>query len=207
MPNSQSGNADVLIITVTRVESLAVLKAFEQATGNKAKTITIDGRVYRDMGEIQGSKIFMALSEMGAVGLGAAQQAVQKGIMALNPHAVIMVGIAFGVNEQDQFIGDILVSKQLMLYETQRVGKNGKIVPRGDKPHASPRLVNYLQSAHLDWDGDKVEFGLILSGEKLVDNINYRKSLIKLESEAIGGEMEGAGLYTACQEGKVDWIL
>lgn len=207
MSNSQTIKADILIVTVTKVESLAVLNSFEKATSDKAKTITIDDRVYRDLGEICGSRIFMALSEMGATGLGAAQQAVQKGITALNPHAVIMVGIAFGVNEQDQSIGDILVSKQLMLYETQRVGKNDKIVPRGDKPHASPRLVNYLQSAHLDWDGDKVEFGLILSGEKLVDNINYRKSLIKLESEAIGGEMEGAGLYTACQDEKVDWIL
>jgi nucleoside phosphorylase len=207
MSNSQLGNADVLIITVTRVESLAVLKAFEQTTGNKAKTITIDGRVYRDMGEIQGSKIFMALSEMGAGGLGAAQQAVQKGIMALNPHAVIMVGIAFGVSEKDQSIGEILVSKQLMLYDLQKRGKNGKITPRGDRPHASPRLINYLQNAYLDWEGDKVDFGLILTGDKLVDNINYRNSLIKLELEAIGGEMEGAGLYASCQDAKVDWIL
>ena len=40
------------------------------------------------------------------------------------------------------------------------------------------------------------------------DNLDYRKSLTKLvSSEAIGGEMEGAGLYVSCHDAKVDWIL
>ena len=41
-------------------------------------------------------KIYLALSEAGAVGLGSSQQAAHKGIEALKPDAVIMVGIAFG---------------------------------------------------------------------------------------------------------------
>lgn len=207
MSNSQGIYADVLIVTVTDVESETVLSAFEQATGNKAKTISLDDRVYQDMGMINDTKVFMTLSGMGAGGVGAAQQTVQKGITALHPHAVIMVGIAFGANEQKQAIGDILVSSQLMIYESQRVGADGKTSPRGDRPSASPRLVNYLRNAHLSWHGAAVRFGLILSGEKLVDNLGYRESLQALEPEAIGGEMEGAGLYTACHDAKVDWIL
>lgn len=93
-----------------------------------------------------------------------------------------------------------------MLYESQRVS-TGEIVPRGDKAHSSGRLVNFLHNAHLDWNGAKVQFGLMLTGEKLVDDLDYRESLKKLESEAIGGEMEGAGLYVSCQDAKVDWIL
>jgi nucleoside phosphorylase len=202
----ESITADVLIVTVTPVESRAVLQAFKHATGNNAQSVSIGDRVYRDLGTVNGAKIFMALSEMGAGGLGAAQQAVQKGIEALQPHAVIMVGIAFGVNEQKQAIGDILVSKQLMLYESQRVSV-GEIISRGDKAHSAARLVNYLQNAYLDWDGADVRFGLVLTGEKLVDDLDYRESLKKLEFEAIGGEMEGAGLYVSCQDAKVDWIL
>lgn len=206
MPDLETSIADVLIMTVTPVESRAVLQAFQQATGNKAQSITIGDRVYRDLGTVNSAKVFMAFSEMGAVGLGAAQQAVQKGIAALQPHAVIMVGIAFGINEQEQTIGDILISRQLMLYESQRVGA-GEIVSRGDRAHSAPRLVNYLHDAHFDWDGAEVRFGLVLTGEKLVDDLDYRDSLKKLESEAIGGDMEGAGLYVSCQDAKVDWIL
>ena len=36
-----------------------------------------------------------------------------------------------------------------------------------------------------------------MTGEKLVDNVDYRKQLQAFESEAIGGEMEGAGLYVS----------
>jgi len=206
MPNTETATADILIVTVTPTESRAVLQAFEKTTHKKANSVTVGDRVYRDLGIINGAKVFMALSEMGAGGLGASQQAVQKAITSLQPHAVIMVGIAFGVNEDKQKIGDVLVSKQLMLYESQRIGV-GEIVSRGDRAHSSTRLFNYLNNAHLDWELAKVRFGLVLTGEKLVDNLDYRESLKKLETEAIGGEMEGAGLYVSCQDAKVDWIL
>jgi nucleoside phosphorylase/ActR/RegA family two-component response regulator len=212
MPNVRS-KADILIITTTKVESQAVIQIFREATGSDSKTETIGDRIYHDLGEINGTRIFMALSEMGSAGLGASQQAVQKGIAALSPTAVIMVGIAFGVNENKQSIGDILVSQRLMLYDLQRVGTdnegNLEIIPRGDRPHASSWLINRFQSADLSWDESiaKVRFGLILSGDKLADNIDFRKQLIKFEPEAIGGDMESAGLYVACQDSKVDWIL
>jgi hypothetical protein len=78
---------------------------------------------------------------------------------------------------------------------------------RGDKPHASPWLINHFKSANLLWKGAKVRFGVVLTGEKLVDNVDFRDQLRGFELEAIGGEMEGAGLYVACQDKKVDWIL
>ncbi|HEY9405116.1 MAG TPA: AAA family ATPase, partial [Pyrinomonadaceae bacterium] len=155
----------------------------------------------------------MAQSEMGSGGLGASQQTVQKGINALSPSAVIMVGIAFGINSEKQSIGDILVSRQLWLYDLQRVGTNKEgrleIHPRGDRPHASSSLLSRFQVADQGWDESvaKVRFGLILSGDKLVDNVDFHGQLQEFEAEAIGGEMEGAGLYVACQEEKVDWIL
>lgn len=199
---------DVLIVAATKVESKAVLDAFAELTGQPARIVTANRRTYRDLGAVGGTRVFLALTEMGSGGLGASQQAVQKGIAALHPGAVLLVGIAFGVDQKKQHIGDILVSQQLQLYDLQRVGKD-QIVLRGDKPHASPRLIDYFRHADLDWDESKakIEFGLILSGEKLVDNLDYREQLQRLAPEALGGEMEGAGLYVACQDAKVDWIV
>jgi nucleoside phosphorylase len=201
-------SANVLLVTITKVESRAVMQLFEEATGQLARPQPIAGSIYHNLGQVNGAHIFMALSEMGAGGIGAALQTVQKGIKALAPLAVIMVGIAFGINQQKQAIGDILVSQQLWLYDLQRVGQ-AAIIPRGDKPHASSRLLNYLRSGDLYWDDSrgKVSFGLILTGDKLVDNVDYRDQLRQFEQEAIGGEMEGAGLYVACQDAHVDWIL
>jgi nucleoside phosphorylase/tetratricopeptide (TPR) repeat protein len=205
--------ADVLIVTVTKVESQAVLKAFKETTGKPSKASPIESKMYRDLGVVNDTSVFMVQSEMGAGGLGAAQETVQKGIEALSPSAVIMVGIAFGVDDKKQKIGDILVSQRLMLYDLQRIGtgKDGRprIIPRGDRPHASNWLIDRFRSADLDWDEQKskVRFGLIFSGEKLVDNIDFRNDIHDLEPEAIGGEMEGAGLYSACQDKQVPWIL
>lgn len=195
----------VLIVTVTEVEGQAVLNAFESATRQKAQAETHGDRVYQNLGTLNNSQIFMAISEMGSQGLGAAQQTAQKAIAALRPQAVFAVGIAFGIDKKQE-IGEILVSQQLIPYELQRVGKE-EIILRGDRPHSSPALINFLKSAKLTWQGSKVHFGLVLSGEKLVDHLEYRNKLKTLATEAIGGEMEGAGIYTSCQDAKVDWIV
>ncbi len=203
-------HADYLIITVTKVESTAILQAFQEATACQAEPETIDDRIYFDLGEVNGARAFMVQSEMGAGGLGASQQTVQKGIEALSPVGVIMAGIAFGIDEEKQAIGDILVAQQLRLYDLQRVGEQDgqtEIILRGDKPHASSWLINRLRSADLMWQGVKVRFGLVLTGEKLVDNVDFREQLRGFEPEAIGGEMEGTGLYVSCQDKNVDWIL
>lgn len=206
-------HADVLIVTVTKVESSAVFEVFREATGKAAAPKQVGDRMYHDLGEINGTSVFMVQSQMGAGGLGAAHQTVTKGIEALSPLAIIMAGIAFGVDAKKQAIGDVLVSQRLLLYDLQRVGTdkqgNLEIIPRGDRPPASAWLLNRFQSADMYWDESKAKtrFGLILSGEKLIDNMDFRRQLKKLEPEAIGGEMEGAGLYVACQDAKVDWIL
>ena len=204
--------SDILLITVTKVESEAVISVSQELTGNDGKTKTIADRVYHDLGNINGKRVFLLQSEMGSSGLGASQQTIQKGISAVSPTSVIMVGIAFGIDPNKQAIGDILVSQQIMQYELQRVenekGKS-KIILRGDRPHASSRLINKFKSADLYWDDleAKIQFGTILSGDKLVDNIDFRQQLQEFQPEAIGGEMEGLGLYVACQDKKVDWIL
>ena len=198
--------ADVVLITVNEHETQAVYTAFREATGSEGVPISLEGRLYNNLGTLNDTTVYHAISEIGSGGAGAMQQAVDKAIRALRPGAVIAVGIAFGVNEKDQTIGDILLSKQLRSYELQRAGPEIKL--RGDKAHASTRLINHFETfCQIKWKGAKVWPGVILSGEKLIDNINYRDQLLKLESEAVGGEMEGAGLYVSSHDHKVDWIV
>ena len=203
-------STDVLLVTATKVESKTVLQLFKEATGKKAKPMPIEGRIYFDLCTVNRARVFMVQSEMGAGGLGASLQTVQRGIDALSPAAVIMVGIAFGVDEVKQAIGDILVAENLCYYEPQRVGvRKGRpqTIVRSDRPRASSWLLNYLKSAELMWEGPTVRFGVVLTGEKLVDNMTFRRKVLAFEPEAIGGEMEGSGLYAACQDNQVHWIL
>lgn len=206
MSAANKHRADVLLITVNKIETSAVRTAFRAAVGHDPVPVEIDKRVYWKLGTVKGAEVYHAFSEMGSTGPGGSQQAVDRAIRALSPAAVFAVGVAFGVDEKEQKIGDILFSTQLQLYEPQRVGK--KIILRGDKPHASTWLINLLTgTARFGWAGAAVRSGLVLTGEKLVDNPELRAKLIKLVPEAIGGEMEGGGLYVSSHDHKVDWIV
>ena len=201
---------DVLLVTATEVEARAVLKVFT-GQGSPFGRHHIGESTYFDLGVIGGARTFLVQSEMGAGGPAGATLVVYEGIKALSPSAVIMVGIAFGLIPQEQSPGDILVSRQLVGYELQKVeqGPDGKeiIKARGDRVQASPRLLSRLRASIYDWQGPKVHFGLVLSGNKLVNHINFRNKLLGIEAEAIGGEMEGTGVYSAAYRNRVDWIL
>ncbi len=202
---------DVLLITVTTVEAQAVLRLFAEETGQAFQRRFIGDKTYFDLGTLSGARIMMVQSEMGAGGSGGALLVVDEGIRVLLPSAVIMIGVAFGIDDENQKIGDILVSQQLLGYELQKIATDEKgqpqIILRGDRPHASTRLLDRFNCGMVDWHGPKVECGLLLSGDKLIDNQNFRDQLRKFALEAIGGEMEGTGLYSAAQRRKVDWII
>src|SRR5262249_31931164 len=113
-PIARDERVDVLLVTVTTVETRAVLEVFGQAARK-----SINGRIYFHFNPVNGARVSMTRCEMGSSGLGASMQAVEKGIAALSPAAVIMVGIGFGVSEEKQAVGDVLISESLRPYELQ----------------------------------------------------------------------------------------
>ena len=196
---------NILLVTVTKVEAQAVLKIFSDASGQPWQRRIIGDKTYYSLGVIGGAEVFMVQSEMGAATSGGALITVHKAIESLQPIAVIMVGLAFGIRPDDQQLGDVLVSRQIMSYEPAKI--EGHPIPRGDRATASNRLLDLFRSGDMDWSGAPVKFGLILSGEKLISDQTFRDHLIKLEPESIGSDMEGAGLYITAVDAKVDWIL
>lgn len=201
----------VLLITVTKVETRALSAAIIAATGRGATNLSVNGFTYRDFGRFGEYQLINQISGMGAGGLDGSHESVRRGIQAIEPGVILMVGIAFGVDSKAQPVGTILVSKQIQCYDLQRINSDSSITLRGDKVTASPRLLNWVSHAEIDWPDEsaKIKKGLILCGEKLIDNEEYRKKIINLAPEAIGGEMEGAGLYAASQNhsARIDWLV
>ncbi len=197
----------ILIVTVTKVEVQAVLQVFSQGSEKSWSRSPIGNKMYYDLGVHGGAPIFMVQSEMGTATPGGALLTVRQAIQDLHPQAVIMCGIAFGLRPGKQHLGDILISRQIQCYEPQKIDLKQGLMPRGDRVTASERLLSRFRSGDIDWIGAERHFGLVLSGEKLVNDLPFRDELLKIEPEAIGGEMEGTGLYTAARDAKVDWIL
>jgi len=122
-----------------------------------------------------------------------------------------MVGIAFGLSPTKQRMGDVLVASEVIPYEQQRIGS--KNVFRGPIPPSDRTLLNRFENAQ-NWsfirpDGlvAQVHVGPVLSGEKLIDDLDYKSQQLEQHPQAIGGEMEGAGVYAAAAANKTPWIL
>ncbi|MDF2441455.1 MAG: hypothetical protein JWN98_2439 [Abditibacteriota bacterium] len=200
----------VLLLTATDLETSTIVQVAKEDYGLRSSRIQIKDHTIYTLGTIAGTEIFVAQSEMGTEAPGAMTLTANDVIEYLKPHSVVLVGIAFGLRENEQSIGDILVSKQLCPYDLKKLNElKGKEVwrSRGDKPQASTRLLDRFRSGKLDWSGCDVHFGLIMSGNTLVNSPSFIDRLKEIEPEAIGGEMEGAGLYCVGAKRKVDWIV
>ncbi len=202
----------IVLVTVNDYETYAVLDAFLAANAPLVQA-THDGVTYNDLGLHGGNRVIHTICEMGTSGIGAAAQRTRDAIDHWQPKAIIAVGIAFGVDESQQKIGDVLVASQIQGYELGRLEGDGILTPRADKAAGAAKLINRLRQTNIAqgrgakgfWP--KLRFGLLLSGEKLVDNLDYRQSLRKSFVEAIGGEMEGAGVYASAAAAHVDWLV
>jgi nucleoside phosphorylase len=204
---------DVLLTTATPVETKAVLELFPGY-----QEVEIREKIYFDLGLINDLQIVLIQqTHMGSNGTAGSHISIKEAIEALSPLYVIMVGIAFGIDASKQDIGDILVSQHIQNYDLQRVStgpdNKPKFENRGERVTASTLLLSRFMAAQYSppntWPGKppKIDFGLILSGSKLVDHEDYRNELRNLAPDAIGGEMEGIGLYHAASDKKVHWIV
>jgi nucleoside phosphorylase len=153
----------------------------------------------------------VTLCSMGSEGVTGSAFTIDEAIRQWKPTAVVLVGIAFGANRRKQRPGDVLIAEQVAPYELQRIGE--RIIFRSPAPASSSALVNRFRNA-LEWRFDRPDksscrahIGLVLSGEKLVDNQEFKNNLLSEFPNAIGGEMEGTGLWAASDRNRTEWVL
>ncbi|MDX2068257.1 MAG: hypothetical protein SFV55_07510 [Haliscomenobacter sp.] len=210
---SYSTQGLALIVTATDTETSALHQKMAPLPGEEGLLEVKKDNATYFLGKL--GNFAIANVECGSMGSSASMGSiltVSNAISALQPKFVLMVGIAFGIDGAKQNIGDVLVSEHILPYEIQRAGSD-QIIWRGSKPEASNTLRNNFKNLR-GWEytlpnGEEATLELcdILSGEKLIDNLNLRNQLVQQFPTAKGGEMEGAGLYAACQDKGVEWIL
>lgn len=203
---------NLLLVTATKIEK-ETLHSFIKPVHGKNKIVKIpSGNQTYFIGTFgKYGVVHVNCDKMGATSPQASIATTIEAISFSQPTVVLMVGIAFGKGGK-QKIGDILVSEAVLPYEVERVGKDEN-TNRGTAGQACLVLLNRVKNL-TDWNymiGNRkpsVLPGLLLSGEKLVDNAEYKKKLLKAHPTAIGGEMEGFGVYTACSSKLIPhWIL
>lgn len=202
----------ILILTAVTVELKEVLSFL---TPIEKYDAVIRGHVGQEtyyVGKYGAETAIVTMCGMGAMGRDAVILSTQQAVNSFGPIAIIMIGIAFGKDQNRQSLGDVLVASQVVSYEQQRVGEINTI-HRGVIVQTGPVLLNRFRQA-LDWHYElangktaKALFGPVLSGEKLIDQQKYKDELFGAFPQAIGGEMEGAGLYAVATRTNTEWIV
>jgi nucleoside phosphorylase len=154
--------------------------------------------------------IHVQCDTMGSIGVTSSIITVREAIRLTKPKATVMIGIAFGIDNEEQKIGDVLVANSIIPYDFKKISPEKSTV----RAHAVPTstlLINKFKNArgwehHLDSGKASKIIAPVFSGEELINSIVRRNELKAFNEQAKGGEMEGAGLYAAAN-GQTEWIL
>jgi len=205
----------ILIVTATQLETEMLHKILIPLSDEESIiTIIKDQQTYY-LGRLgKYAIIHVQCSHMGATAEGASILTITNSFNDwIGVLMVIMVGICFGIDNESQKIGDVLISDSIIPYNIRKVGKI-KETPRGTALQSSRILSNIFRNLQQTWEhlNDKygkanIEICPLLSGEELIDNIQRRTQLTVENPTVRGGEMEGIGLASACNNKSIHWIL
>jgi nucleoside phosphorylase len=203
---------DVVLLVAVAVEKDAVLRRLVPLENAPAILKVHVGKATYYLGRLGAQRVALTMCEPGASGRGGSILASTRAIEAWRPKAIVMVGMAFGADPAKQKIGDVLVASKVACYEPQRRGR-ALSIRRG--PVVEPGLVLLDRFRNVDgWRFTRPDRkrcatrpGLMLSGEKLIDDPRFKAEMLEDYPEAIGGEMEAAGVYAAADSEKVEWIV
>ena len=204
---------DILLVTAVETERDSILRLLKPYP-NREGVLKVNTHPVSYLGKFGAFNTAVIMCEVGSIGLNSSHDAIKNGIHHFKPRAVIMVGIACGRSPKKQKIGDVLISKFLIPYDSKRV-ENG-ITKYTAAALLSDAVLRELCRPVHDWDfkrpdGQKCTVhrpGSILTGRTLLDNLEEKVKLFKEfeKQDPIGMEMEGEGLYSAAEK-KVPWIV
>lgn len=203
---------DFVIVVAVGIELRAVLQVLQPL--NNKSTICVFDSNHRTfyLGIIGDYKCAVVMCSMGTAGRDGSILTATEALQTFQPKAgVVMPGIAFGRDEHKQTLGDVVVGSVIINYENVRKGSTHDI-NRAYKVEPSQKFINHLKQieALRSWSGKneaKLVIKPMLSGEKLVDDPDFKAELFNAHPEASAGEMEGYGIYSAAQNFGVEWIV
>lgn len=210
--SSINDDISLLIVTATPTETLTLLNYIKPLPNQSLILKTFDERQTYHVGLFGLYGVAHVQCSMGATRRDGAINTVRDAINFWHPKAVLMVGIGFGIDDKKQRLGDVLISESVAYYELARIEEN-RVVPRGPIVESGITLLNRAKN-HLGWkysfDNQNMvnkQVGQFLSGEKLIDSLDYKMSLMDIYPNSIGGDMEAYGVATACDAIKVEWLV
>ena len=163
--------------------------------------------------------VVIKLTSAGSAGPGGSHAVLTASFEYFTPRLAATVGCAFGNDVSLHALLDVLVSLIIAPYEKTRVSAQLE-ENRNPVYPVSPDVASWIAAAKHEWRFAKTTRGLglgntpvdvhegaMLCGEKVIDSVEFKAKTIEVVGDQggrvggqpiIGGEMEGAGIYSAC---------
>lgn len=217
MSTSRIIPCDYLLLVATPTEEAQLKlawKRYRSTTKMPSFKDSKSGQKFYDLGDFNRGKIYATRSQMGSDTPKGSSITTTMSVYSVNPTSIIMIGLAFAFSPRIQPIGTVIISEGIWGYDYKKVdtcsecgGK--KFEFRSKAAPASKKLVSYLSHFGIS-QGLPIQTGWLLSGQTLINNLSYRDFLRSYSPNTlsiIGGEMEGAGFYSACKMFSIDWVV
>lgn len=212
---------DVLLVTAVPCE-FGALKRAANARSLSWEKVKGEAAEYRLLGELGGQRVAaIQLASMGSFSATGSAFTCYGALVETRATSVIAVGIAFGVDEVSQQIGDLLVPDTILLYDdcTVHDDEGGGVsfqYPAKARVAVPDRWLGRFRSAYgarpANPAGDRpLHVGGFLAGGARIESRRYRDELCRRVArdnvKVIGGEMEAAGIAAACAARSATWAV
>ena len=198
----------VLLMTATEIELRGIMGYLKPKDGkdNIVETFVEKQRIY--IGKYGQYPVAVGMSAPGKAQQGPfnACLVTTKIMEAVKPRYVIAVGICYGMDKSKTSSGDVIVSNLICNYTLCFDGDKAKVTLKCHEgiPPVGPTLLAMFASPvgySYKQDGKevKVHCGPFIARPDLVDNPDYKEQLKRSWPDALGGEMEGAGIMAAIE--------
>jgi nucleoside phosphorylase len=150
--------------------------------------------------------------EQGALRPKVSMLTMKSCLEIINPDLIIMVGIAYGANASNQNIGDVLISESISSTDIVKQLPDNQVENRNIAISPGVEILNLIKNNYMDEIQFKINYGILISGETLINNNEYKEKLIEIFKEdkgnIIGGEMEGIGLASLLEsKNNHNWVV
>lgn len=225
----------ILFMTANMVEANMMVRCLTEQTEDNNTLLTItDGGYKFHFGTIAGHRVaHVQPMDMASFTQHGSLSAIESVLKRYKPQLVVSVGVAFGADANKQQFGDVIVSNRLFPYDSSNK-YSGKSIKFKGSPYETDsqllcswmNLLEYERFPGLEPADDKAdrktcrlgagEFnwytGTVLSGGSVVDEVEQKIKLLTAAEnrgidDVVGGEMEGSGIYFACNREKIPCIV
>ena len=201
----------VLLMTATKdPEEEEVLRYLEPRDGDKVIKVSIDDHSGIDLyiGKYGENPVIVVNSAESKRFQGPIHAAIVLTIVlreCKDIKYVISIGICFGMNKDDKF-ADIYISDLVVDQSTKRVGTDRAHSGYRSAQPPVPRKMLHKFEATENFSlltepqySVNVKKGPIIAANTLVDNLAEKEKMKENRHDAVGGEMEGAGIMAAIE--------